>query len=323
MFDHFSGFVGWPTNVSGYEYGVRQATGWRGGNGDYVADFIQSCQAGGVAPGAYYSLHNNWYMDVESFHTKDPSKQQAYNAIVMQQVRELFDPAGPYGAHWEEVWFDAGIGATKYNDTAPVGPLVDQLQPDSILHSTSPYAFRNGVRWVGNENAITPLPNWLAVQDAAQCGQSTLGSPQGTVFCPPSCDTVLREHFWFWKNGTAGTIKPTRELVGEYVSSVGRGCTLIMNINPDPTGTVPAADVQAYEAFGRAVQLLFGPQSRVQQWDSPALSPQPWAGGLSGVELAVQGGGSGALTNASIVLQEDLGAFGQRVAEVNVSVLVQ
>jgi len=83
VMDHFSGFVGWPTNVTGYEYGVQQATQWQGGNGDMVRDFIASSKAAGVAPGVFYSLHNNWYMDVSGFHTKDPSKQKAYNAIVM------------------------------------------------------------------------------------------------------------------------------------------------------------------------------------------------------------------------------------------------
>jgi len=90
-------------------------------------------------------------------------------------VRELLDPAGPYGAAWQEVWFDAGIGG-MFNDTAPVGPLIDELQPNSMLHSSSPYAAKNGVRWVGNENADTPMPNWLSVDSGAECGQATSGS---------------------------------------------------------------------------------------------------------------------------------------------------
>ena len=77
----------------------------------------------------------------------------------------------------------------------------------------------------------------------------------------------------------------------------------------------------AYTAFGAAVQLLFGPKAELQRWEKPSLSPQGWAAGLPGMQLNLTGAGSGSLVNGSIVLMEDLGTFGQRIAEVNVSVL--
>ena len=50
-------------------------------------------------------------------------------------------------------------------------------------------------------------------------------SRYGTTFQPPSCDAVLREHYWFWEPNTEAAIKSTKVLVQNYLTSVGRAST--------------------------------------------------------------------------------------------------
>merc|ERR1711943_138370 len=103
----------------------------------------------------------------------------------------------------------------------------------------------------GNENGRMPLPSW----SAGDCSHS--GDPFGEVYCPPESDTVLREHYWFWLNGTESAIKSTEQLVSAYFTSVGHASNLILNIAPDSTGAVEPEDVDAYAKFGAAIKCLF------------------------------------------------------------------
>ena len=45
-------------------------------------------------------------------------------------------------------------------------------------------------------------------------------------------------------------MKSVRRLLSEYLTSVGHGCTLILNLNPDTRGLVPEEDRKAYEKLG-------------------------------------------------------------------------
>ena len=52
-------------------------------------------------------------------------------------------------------------------------------------------------------------------------------------------------------------MKSVRRLVREYLTSVGHGCTLLLNLNPDTRGLVPEKDRKAYEELGKAIALLY------------------------------------------------------------------
>ena len=108
---------------------------------------------------------------------------------------------------------------------------------------------------MGNEQAVMPLPNWGAVG----AGYAPFaGDPQGAIYAPASCDTVLSEHNWF----NARTMSYDRDirsacsLASAYLTSVGRGCNLILNLAPDFAGAVSAAARAAYAGLGAAAQCL-------------------------------------------------------------------
>lgn len=293
---------------------------------DVVADFSAQCNARGIAAGIFYSVHNNWAFNVSNFVSQNPAQQQAYNAFAIAQLTELLD--GTRYESWYEMWFDAGVR----NDINPaIGPLVRQLAPNAICHSCNGFAGSQGIRWVGNENAVTPLPNWYAVESQDACaGQPDAGTPTGSVFCPASCDTVIglpSHHDWFWQAHTEEDNKSADELVQEYLTSVGRGCNLILNVAPAPTGGVDPVDQPLYEAMGRAIAALTATQLAYQ---SPARLVAGFAEGS--VEVPVSGrlvvptdatnitavinvSTTGIMvSNVTIEVLEDLGGWGQRVA---------
>jgi hypothetical protein len=100
-----------------------------------------------------------------------------------------------------------------------------------------------GVRWMGNEEGAMPLPSWGAYvyNDSASPFN---GNPTAALYIPPSCDTVLDEHYWFWQADAAAHRRSTCALVNVYLTTVGRACNLMLNIAPDDQGGLSAADLQ-------------------------------------------------------------------------------
>ena len=130
------------------------------------------------------------------------------------------------------------------------------------------------------------------------------GDPRGQLFCPANCDTVIRQHYWFWQPNTECSVKSTRRLVREYLTSVGHGCTLLLNLNPDTRGLVPEIDLVAYEALGKAIALLY--QYPVAKYYSPEMQV--------GEEKIWKFREMKSL-NGSVVLMEDIEYSGQIVME--------
>ena len=68
--DHFSGFLLWPTQTD-YYYSVKN-TEWRNKTADVALEFVQSCKKFGIKHGFFYSVHENWYMDIDNFTAPNP-----------------------------------------------------------------------------------------------------------------------------------------------------------------------------------------------------------------------------------------------------------
>ena len=131
-----------------------------------------------------------------------------------------------------------------------------------------------------------------------------VGDPLGQEFRPPFCDTVIREHDWFWKPNTTSKVKNVRTLVSEYLTSVGRGCHLILNLNPDPYGLVEEEDMEAYKGFGEAIGLLY--KDLVIKDKNPTIKV--------GVEKVWNLPERLRPDNGSVIIMEDVVKFGQLVA---------
>ena len=162
--DHFSGFLLWPTETS-YSYSVKNSK-WRNKTGDVASDFMKSCVKNNIKYGFYFSVHENWFMGVNNYTTIDPTTEEIYKRLVEQQMIELFNPDSKYRDPFY-IWFDAGI----VKGVSPnVGPIIRNLAKDSICMSCPTFSGNQGLRWVGDEQAVAPLPLWNAVLDG-QCGK--------------------------------------------------------------------------------------------------------------------------------------------------------
>ncbi|XP_067053101.1 uncharacterized protein [Acropora muricata] len=299
--DHFSGFLLWPTETN-YNYSVKNSQ-WKNKTGDVAWEFMQSCEKYGLKHAFYYSVHENWYMDIGNYRSPTPEAQAIYNKLVEQQMRELFDPKSKYSNPFL-IWFDAGI----IPGVSPnIGPILRTVGNNTICMQCPSFAGNQGVRWVGDEQAVAPLPLWYSVK-AGECGKDNIGDPLGEQFCPPFCDTVIREHYWFWKPNTTDRVKNVSTLVREYLTSVGRGCHLILNLDPDPNGLVEDEDIQAYSAFGKAIQLLYEDEVITLQDQVLKL----------GKEMVLSSERPFSKVNGSLVIMEDVAQFGQLVAEYQV-----
>ena len=283
--DHMTGFTLWDTSVHNFSIAHTQ---WRGGGGDILTDFVASCKKYGLKPGVFYSTHYNWYLGVNNYKVGWPPlggktyTQAEYDSMASAQLKELFTNYGPL----LEVWFDGGINPAL---TPKAAATVTQHAPRAICHSCNGFNRDVGVRWMGNEEARMPIPSWAASNGTVQ------GDPHGPMFIPPSSDSVLREHYWFWYKDSEHTMKTTARLVQDYLNTVGHAANLILNMAPDTTGAVPAVDVARYKTIPTALDCLFAKEVYAANNTKPLTKESatvtfdlPKAVSLQNVSLTVQ-----------------------------------
>lgn len=122
-------------------------------------------------------------------------------------------------------------------------------------------------------------------------------------------DTVFTRaptHEWFRHNdGTYWpNIKSLPEVVGDCMTTVGRGYNLVLNIAPAANDTVPAADKLRYAEFAAAIRCLFGPGSLVRESPTGAVDAAPGEATYV-LPAAVTQRLRIRHTNLTLVLQED------------------
>eukprot|EP01137_Pigoraptor_chileana_P032400 Opistho-2@21706 len=249
---HNDGFALWPTkayDAVGKQYSVQYSK-FRDGKEDIFGNFINSCAKFGVRPGVYCSASENYLMGVTAGRVVNGTKEQqdAYNQIVLTMFTELWSNYGPL----TEIWFDGGV--LPVSEGGPdVQPLIEKLQPQAVIFN--PPTPVNGIRWVGNELGVASDPNWATVDDSQQCAWgATNGDPNGGIWCPTECDTTLMsQDQWFWNPNGNAPLRPIDELRTVFLSTVGHGCNLLMDISPDTDGLVPEDHTTLYTQLGQYI----------------------------------------------------------------------
>lgn len=312
--DHMSGFSLWPTRVHNYSISSTLYTG------DVVAEFRASAAARGIAPGVFYSTHFNWILGMNDYLVGWPRtyggpalSQSEYEDAAIAQLKELSN----YGT-WAEIWFDGGLNVTA---TPRIPSTVRSLFPDAMCHSCSPFTEATpgkpgtgrGIRWMGNEEGAMPLPSWAAADAVGE----PAGNPIGAIFDPPSCDTVLEEHYWFYQHGDIDTLRSVCSLVNVYLTSVGRASNLILNMAPDATGQIQDAEVKTYASLGNAIDCLFN--EPISTWTNVSVS---LSNGIAIFPIAPVRCGEPDGCNLSLVIEESLSLSGQRISSWIVEALV-
>lgn len=299
---HHDGFCLWPSRYT--DYSVASSP-WKGGKGDVMREFVDACRRHGLKVGVYLSP---WDRHEKTYGSA------AYNAHFLNQIAELCENYGPF----DEFWFDGACGEgpngkKQVYDWLAYYALIRTYNPATVIAVSGP-----DVRWVGNESGYARESEWSVVPVRANANQAvqeefadyhfegvdpaamaamqlmkpvgdqtskSLGSLAEMLVAerwgwyPAECDVSIRPG-WFYHPEQDKQVKSLEKLADLYFKSIGRNSVLLLNVPPDRTGRVHAADEARLREFGewqRAVfteNLATGAQVKGRtewRWASPVL----------------------------------------------------
>ena len=247
---HHDGFCLWPSRYT--DHSVKNSP-LQNGKADIVKEFSDACKKQGLKFGIYLSPWDRNRSDYGS---------DSYVEYYRNQLKELFNAYGPVF----EMWFDGANGGdgyygganekrkiigASYYDWPTTLNIVREMEPNVIFFSDA----GPSVRWVGNENGRAGETNWNTITpDTLFAGQSDIndllntGSENGTHWIPAETDVSIRPG-WFYHAKEDSLVKTPEQLVEIYLTSVGRGSTLLLNVPPDKRGLFHEQDVKALRGF--------------------------------------------------------------------------
>lgn len=247
---HHDGFCLWPTQYT--EHSIKNSP-YKNGKGDLVKEVSDACKRHGLKFGVYLSP---WDRNRADYGTP------AYITYYRNQLKELFTAYGPVS----EMWFDGAnggdgyyggsnekrkINGATYYDWPATLDVVRQFEPEIIFFSDA----GPGVRWVGNERGIAGETNWNTIStDTLYAGKGGIenllntGNENGTKWIPAEVDVSIRPG-WFYHTKEDSLVKSPEKLFDIYLTSVGRGSTLLLNVPPDKRGLFHENDVNALKGF--------------------------------------------------------------------------
>jgi alpha-L-fucosidase len=255
---HHDGFCLWPSQYT--KHSVKYSP-YKNGNGDVVNEVSEACKKYGLKFGVYLSPWDRNHAEYG---------KPAYITYYRNQLKELFTRYGPIS----EMWFDGANGGKGYyggaNETRKINgatyydwpttlSLVRSMQPDVIFFSDA----GPGVRWVGNEKGSAGETNWNTIStDTLFAGKAGIegllntGSPDGDKWVPAETDVSIRPG-WFYHREEDSLVKTPQQLFNIYLTSVGRGSTLLLNIPPDRRGLFHEKDIEALKGFRKLLKQEF------------------------------------------------------------------
>jgi alpha-L-fucosidase len=247
---HHDGFCLWPTKYT--EHSIKNSP-YKNGKGDIVKEASDACKKYGLKFGVYLSP---WDRNRADYGNPE------YITYYRNQLKELFTSYGPVC----EMWFDGANGGDgyygganekrkidgrTYYDWPATLDMVRQMQPNVIFFSDA----GPGVRWVGNENGIAGETNWNTISpDTIYAGKAGIekllneGSADGSAWIPAEVDVSIRPG-WFYHKKEDSLVKSSEQLFDIYLTSVGRGSVLLLNVPPDQRGLFHEKDIKSLYGF--------------------------------------------------------------------------
>jgi alpha-L-fucosidase len=255
---HHDGFCLWPSKYT--EHSVKNSP-YKNGEGDIVKELSDACKKHNLKFGVYVSP---WDRNHSQY------GEPGYTEYYRNQLQELITSYGPFF----EVWFDGANGGTgyygganerrridgrTYYDWATTIKLVEKTNPGTIFFSDA----GPGCRWVGNERGDAGETNWNTISlDTLYAGKPGIesllstGSENGTSWVPAEVDVSIRPG-WFYHAEEDSLVKTAEKLFDIYLTSVGRGGTLLLNVPPDRRGLIHENDINSLTGFRRLLDEEF------------------------------------------------------------------
>src|SRR5687768_8556402 len=137
--------------------------------------------------------------------------------------------------------------------------MIRKMEPKVIFFSDA----GPGVRWVGNERGVAGPTNWNTIStDTIFAGKPGIeellntGSPDGNKWVPAEVDVSIRPG-WFYHEKEDSLVKSPEKLFDIYLTSVGRGSTLLLNVPPDKRGLIHEKDVASLKGWRQILDTEF------------------------------------------------------------------
>lgn len=258
---HHDGFCLWPTETtdhcvtnSGTTYGVQT---------NIPRDFADAARQLDMKYGFYVSpwdMSNIYWgeTDNDGNYTDNYAKK-----VFLPQCAELAE----YGSDQFEMWFDGATGsdypgyyggafgasstgyrtiddATIYYDVPNLRDSIHKVCPDCVMWGVGGEA-----RWIGNESGYAGETCW-------SMGSGESGSESAWQWKPGESDAKATSGGWFWKSSE--TLLTCERLFQMYLETVGRNATLILNLPPDQSGSLPEATVSRMAELGEMLTARLG-----------------------------------------------------------------
>lgn len=255
---HHDGFCLWPSEYT--EHSIKNSP-YKNGKGDLVKELSDACKKEGLLFGIYLSPWDRNHAEYG---------RPGYVEYYRNQLKEIFTNYGPVF----EMWFDGANGGdghygganetrridgcTYYNWPTTIG-LVREMEPEVLFFSDA----GPDIRWVGNERGIAGETNWNTISNdtlfAGKAGIEKLlneGHPDGNQWIPAEVDVSIRPG-WFYHASQDSLVKSPEKLFEIYLTSVGRGSNLLLNIPPDRRGLVHENDVASLKEWKAMIDEAF------------------------------------------------------------------
>ena len=314
---HGCGFLLWPSPVQirnadtgtwqEYEYRVgRGANSSRAIPFDVLDKFVTSMRKADIGVGFYYSLKNNFYLNIKNHHFDKnytiPGQvnvtKEDYEIMALAHLRELWTNYGNLTEHWFDFGYTESIKQR-------LSHLLQELQPDMIVWKGEGIT-KSAISWVGTESGFPDGDDiW-----STGCEGGNPGHPDSPDWCPKGCDTTLQlNDRWF--HVTEADIRSLEVMVQIYHKTVGRNGVLELDIAVDKTGRIRYDHAVRYEQLGDYIRHCYG---------NPLMTWKNVSGYVIDLEAPSRGDADTPFRMDRVMMREDQWRGGQRVRHFKVYV---
>ena len=264
---HHDGFSLFDTDAS--DYNVVDATPF---GRDIIGELAEECRKEGIALHFYYSTLDWGRADYPRGRTgrgtgRGPQEDpENYFNFMKSQLTELLTKYGDVGCIWFDGHWDHDEDTVdwtrdsvyRYWHYDEIYPLIHNLQSGCLI---------------GNNHHLDPFEGEnIQIFERDVPGQNTAGWHEGGISDLPleTCQTMNRS--WGYRI-TDNNYKSFHALIKYLASTAGRDANLLLNVGPQPDGSLPEAALERLSQMGEWLQTngetIYGTRATL-------VKPQPW-----------------------------------------------
>ena len=236
---HHDGFSMWHTKQS--KYNIVDATPFKR---DILKELSEECERQGIALHFYYS-HLDWTReDYPMGRTgkrtgRDTTKQncRTYFDFMDAQLRELLTEYGDVRAIWFDGWWDHDEDPVPFDWELPRQyKMIHDLKPNCLIGN--------------NHHQNTFEGEDIQIFERDVPGENTAGYSEQAISRLPleTCQTM--NGMWGYKVADQ-SYKSVPTLIQYLVKTAGVGANLLLNVGPQPDGSLPQTALNNLKAMGK------------------------------------------------------------------------